>query len=109
MTVARALSVGASPIEVLMLSSVYCVSFISTHALLVEPPVQYWRIWAEVIFYLAATVGGGLFFSWLTRSIVKLRAHEHRQNNVLTALVLQSDQHADDLGAIRRVLGIPRD
>lgn len=86
--------------------------------------------WLEALFYVAATLGCGTFLTWLmfrleslsgsvqsvatslhqvTSSVVRLREHEHNQNNTLHALTLINDQHADDLGAIRRSLGIPRD
>lgn len=107
MTTTR-LMAGSSALDALTLGSVYCLTFVSTRALL-DPPVQYWRLWAEGVFYIAATVGGGLFFSWLTASILKLRAHEHRQNNTQHLLVLAADDARADLTAIRRALGIPRD
>ncbi len=98
-----------SPLDALLLGSVYWGTFAVTRGLLGEDALPHWRAWIDLGFYLVATVGGGLFFSWLTRSVLKLRAHEHRQNNAQHILVLASAEVHEDLTAIRQALGIPRD
>ncbi len=71
--------------------------------------------WWELALYAGLTLGLGAFFAWLTRrvvdvsaSMVKLRQHEHAQNNALHQLSLSSEQCCEDLRVIRDKLGIPR-
>lgn len=40
------------------------------------------------VLYLVSTLAAGAFFYWLTQSVVRLRASEHRQSNVMTEVVL---------------------
>lgn len=61
----------------------------------------------ELAFYVAATIGCGFFFMWLTRSILRLRKHAHAQNNALTVLTLSAEETRRDLHVIRRALGVP--
>lgn len=61
----------------------------------------------EALFYLVAVLGCGSFFAWLTRSIVRLRAHEHKQSNEMHTLLLRSEAIEEHLLAIRRRLRIP--
>jgi hypothetical protein len=98
--------------DVLALLAAASVSFLATtHALhqVAPPPVPLaLRDWLELAFVIVSTAGCGTFFTWLVHRLDRLRAHEHRQNNHMTTLMLQSEQHADDLAKIRTALGIPR-
>ena len=61
----------------------------------------------DLIFYAIAVLGCGSFFAWLTRSIVRLREHEHKQNNALHLLLQRSEANEEHLIAIRRHLRVP--
>lgn len=61
----------------------------------------------DLLFYAIAVLGCGSFFAWLTRSVLRLREHEHKQNNALHTLLLRSEATEEHLLAIRRRLRIP--
>lgn len=61
----------------------------------------------DLIFYAVAILGCGSFFAWLTRSIVRLRAHEHRQNSEMHTLLLRAEAIEEHLLAIKRRLRMP--
>lgn len=61
----------------------------------------------EALFYVLAVLGCGSFFAWLTRSVLRLRAHEHKQNNALQHLIFKAESTEEHLVAIRRHLRVP--
>ncbi len=104
-------SPGVITPDALGLLMVGSLSFVATTHLLQQPPSAPpldLRMWVEVAFYVLSTAGCGAFFTWIVKRLDRLRAHEHRQNNHMARLVLESEQHADDLAAIRKALRIPR-